>query len=221
MSEDIIKDEAKLRQGLFKALECVAAISSAAAVVNPIFGLAGALIRMVLHHMDDEDICKLKREFGSINGELDKISQQTDDILVEVRKAVLEKQYESVENNLRHQYEKFMKAMKTPSLLKEFKQSYATDLYYQNMYTLYEGVMGTSKLFGLPILDVIPEQSQHNRATMEQLSKRLIYLFYIGLIALIGYATVSDDDVEKLKEEWANNMEKVQKKIQEVLCSCN
>lgn len=226
MSEDIIKDQAKLKQGLFKALECLAAISSAAAVVNPIFGVAGALIRVVLHHVDDEDICKLKREFGSIYGELDKISRQNNDIMMQVKKTTLDRQYGSVEDNLRNQFRKFMSTVEAPherraSHLKEFKESYANDLGYQNMYTLYDGVVGKSKLFSEPILEVYLTQSRGNRATMEQLCKQLTYLFCIGLIALMGYAAVIEDDEESLTEEWAMNMEHVQEKMQQALRRCN
>ncbi|KAG7282973.1 hypothetical protein CRUP_028490 [Coryphaenoides rupestris] len=208
MSEDIIEDQAKLKQGLIKVLQCVATISSAAAVVNPIFGVAGSLIRVVLHHVDDEDIRVLKREFGSINDKLDKISQQNRGTLMHIKKATLDGQYGSVEDNLRNQFRDFMKMVEAPQERRErcldnFKESYANDYGYQNLYTLYEGVVGTAKLFSLPILDVYLRHSQGNRATMEELCKRLTYLFCIGLIAMMGYAAVIGDDEEGLMEEAA------------------
>lgn len=226
MSEDIIEDQAKLKQGLIKALECVAAISSAAAVVNPIFGVAGSLIRVVLHHVDDEDIRKLKREFGSINVALDKISQQNQTTLRHIKKATLDGQYGSVEENLRNQFRHFMLMVDAPQELRarrleNFKENYINDLGDQNLHTLYEGVMGKPKLFSLPVLEVYLKHSQHNRATMEQLCKRLTYLFCIGLIALMGNAAVIGDDEESLTEEWAEKMQHVQDKMQEALRSCN
>lgn len=225
MSEEIIEDQAKLKQGLIKVLQCVATISSAAAVVNPIFGVAGSLIRVVLHHVDDEDIRALKREFGSVNLALDQISQQNLGTLLRIQKETLDGQYGRVEENLRNQFRKFMDTVEAPERLREhrklaFEESYANDLGDQNLHTLYEGVVGKTKLFSLPILELYLKHSQGDRATMEQLCTRLTYLFCIGLIALMGYSAVIGDDVEGLSEEWAEKMEDVQEKMQEALRTC-
>ncbi|CAL8288067.1 unnamed protein product [Merluccius merluccius] len=221
MSEEIIEDQAKLKQNLIKVLQCVAAISSAAAVVNPIFGVAGSLIRVVLHHVDDEDIRALKREFGSVNLALDQISQQNRGALMHIKKETLDGQYGRVEENLRNQFRKFMAMVEAPERRKDdFEESYARDLGDQNLHTLYEGVVGKTKLFSRPILEVYRKHSHNDRATMEQLCTRLTYLFCIGLIALMGYAAVIGDDEESLIEEWAMKMKHVQEKMQEALCNC-
>ncbi|KAJ3598200.1 hypothetical protein NHX12_001711 [Muraenolepis orangiensis] len=225
MSEELIEDQAKLKQGLIKVLQCVACISSAAAVVNPIFGVAGSLIRVVLHHVDDEDIRALKREFGSVNRALDQISQQNRGTLLHVQKETLDGQYGRVEENLRSQFRKFMETVEAPERLRErrkddFEESYANDLGDQNLHTLYDGVVGKPKLFSLPVLEVYLKHSHGDRATMEKLCTRLTYLFCIGLIALMGYAAVIGDDEEGLSEEWAEKMELVQEKMQEALRRC-
>ncbi|KAF0031748.1 hypothetical protein F2P81_016303 [Scophthalmus maximus] len=223
MDEEIREDRAKLKQGLVKVLQCVATISSAAAVVNPIFGVAGSLIRVVLHHVDDEDIRTLKREFGSVNLALDQLSLQNRNTLVQIKKETLDGQYCKVEENLKNQFRKFMEMVEARPDLRErkkddFEESYATDLGDQNLHTLYDGVVGKPKLFSRPILEVYLKHSQGDRRTMERLCTRLTYLFCIGLIALMGYAAVIGDDEESLSEEWAEKMENVQEKMQEALC---
>ncbi|CAL8248874.1 unnamed protein product [Lota lota] len=225
MSEEIVEDRAKLKQGLIKVLECVACISSAAAVVNPIFGVAGSLIRVVLHQVDDEDTRALKREFGSVNKALDAISQQNRDALLHIRKETLDGQYGKVEENLRNQFRLFMAMVEAPEASRQrrkddFEEGYANDLGDQNLHTLYEGVVGKTKLFSRPVLEVYLSCSQYDRATMEKLCTRLTYLFCIGLIALMGYAAVIGDDEEGLRKEWAENMERVQEKMQEALSRC-
>ncbi|XP_030013655.1 protein rapunzel [Sphaeramia orbicularis] len=225
MSEEIVEDQAKLKQGLVKVLQCVATISSAAAVVNPIFGVAGSLIRVVLHHIDDEDIRTLKREFGSVNRALNEISQQNHNTLVQIKKETLDGQYCSVEENLRNQFRKFMEMVEARPEHRQrkkddFEESYANDLGDQNLHTLYDGVVGKPKLFSRPILEVYLKHSQGDRRTMERLCTRLTYLFCIGLIALMGYAAVIGDDEEGLSEEWAEKMEHVQEKMQEALHRC-
>ncbi|KAG9345280.1 hypothetical protein AGOR_G00210100 [Albula goreensis] len=222
---EILEDRDKLKKGMVKVLECVATISSAAAVVNPIFGLAGSLIRVVLHHVDDEDIKTLKREFGSVNKALDEISQQNRNALLQIKKETLDGQYCRVEENLRNQFRKFMEVVEARPEHKErkkddFEESYANDLGDQNLHTLYEGVMGKPKLFSKPILEVYMKHSHGDRRVMERLCTRLTYLFCIGLIALMGYAAIIGDDEEGLSEEWTEKMENVQEKMQEVLRKC-
>ncbi|XP_046888165.1 protein rapunzel-like [Hypomesus transpacificus] len=225
MSEEIVEDRAKLKQGLIKVLECVATISSAAAVVNPIFGVAGSLIRVVLHHVDDEDISRLKREFGSVNRSLDELSQQNRNTLMQIKKETLDGQYCRIEENLRHQFRKFMEMVEAQPRNSErkkedFEESYSNDMGDQNLHTLYEGVVGKPKLFSRPILEVYLKHSQGDRRTMERLCTRLTYLFCIGLIALMGYSAIIGDDEEGLTEEWSEKMEHVQGKMQEALLKC-
>ncbi|XP_076868685.1 protein rapunzel isoform X1 [Brachyhypopomus gauderio] len=224
-SEEILEDRDKLKRGLVKVLECVATISSAAAVVNPIFGVAGSLLRVVLHQVDDEDIQTLKREFGSVNRRLDEISRRNRDALLQIKKETLDGQYSRVEENLRNQFRKFMEVVEARPEHRErkkadFEESYANDLGDQNLHSLYEGVMGKPKLFSRPILEVYMIHSGRDRRVMEHLCTRLTYLFCIGLIALMGYAATIGDDEEGLSEDWAEKMENVQEKMQEVLRSC-
>ncbi|CAL9706314.1 unnamed protein product [Knipowitschia caucasica] len=225
-SEEVVEEQAKLKQGLVKVLQCVATISSAAAVVNPIFGVAGSLLRVVLHHVDDEDIRTLKREFGSVNRALERISHQSRDTLLQVQRDTLDGQYGRVEENLRNQFRKFMEMVEARPDLRErkkddFEESYANDLGDQNLHTLYDGVMGKPKLFSRPVLDVYLKHCHGDRRVMERLCTRLTYLFCIGLIALMGYAAVIGDDEEGLSEEWAERMEHVQEKMQEALRQCD
>ncbi|KAI5092431.1 protein rapunzel-like isoform X1 [Silurus meridionalis] len=222
---DILEDQDKLKRGLVRVLECVATISSAAAVVNPIFGVAGSLIRVVLHHVDDEDIQTLRREFGSVNKALESISEQNRGVLCLIQKETLDKQYSGVEVNLRNQFRMFMKVVEArpeykKSRCDEFEESYANDMGDQNLHTLYDGVMGKSKLFSRPILQVYMTYSKGDRGVMERLCTHLTYLFCIGLIALMGYAAIIGDDEEGLIEEWSKNMEDVQEKMQEALGRC-
>ncbi|XP_048881140.1 protein rapunzel-like [Brienomyrus brachyistius] len=222
---EIQEDTDKLKKGLVTVLRCVSSISSAAAVVNPIFGVAGSLIRVVLNHVDDEDINKLKREFRSVNRALDNISQQNRTALQQIRKTTLDNQYGQVEENLREQFRAFMELVEARPGIKErkkddFEECYSNNLGDQNLHTLYDGVMGKRKLFSKPILDVYLEHSQRDKQVMERLCTRLTYLFCIGLIALMGYTAIIGDDEESLSEEWGNRMMEVQKKMKEVLNTC-
>ncbi|KAM9722839.1 protein rapunzel isoform 2-T5 [Menidia menidia] len=223
--DSVEEDRAKLKQGLVKVLQCVATISSAAAVVNPIFGVAGSLIRAVLSHVDDEDVRALKREFGSVHRALDDLSRQHRDTLLRVKKETLDGQYGAVEENLKSQFRKFMEMVEAGpdqrrSRSEDFQRSFARDLGDQNLHTLFDGVVGRRRLFSRPVLEVYLRHSGGERRTMERLCTRLTYLFCIGLIALMGYAALVGDDEEGLSEEWAQRMELVQDRMQEALSRC-
>ncbi|KAA0702716.1 hypothetical protein E1301_Tti011198 [Triplophysa tibetana] len=222
---EIFDDPEKLKRGFIKVLECVATISSAAAVVNPIFGVAGSLIRVVLHHVDDEDLQILKREFRSVNRALDDISQQNRQTLQQIRKETIDKQYGQIEENIRNQFRKFMEIVEAkPGHLQrkkdDFVESYMNDNEDQNMHTLWDGVMGKRKLFSRPILEVYMKHSEGDQTVMENLCTRLAYLFCIGFIAMMGYYAFIEDDVEARNEEWEEKMKNVQEKMQEALRGC-
>ncbi|XP_018595255.1 protein rapunzel [Scleropages formosus] len=222
---DIQEDKEKLKKGVVTVLRCLSTISSAASVVNPIFGVAGSLLRVVLQQVDDEDIMKLKREFASVNRALDEISQQNRNALLQIKKDTVDGQYSHVEENLRNQFRKFMEVVEAHPSCREqkkydFEQSYANDLGDQNLHTLYDGVLGKRKLFSKPILEVYMKHSGGDRQVMERLCTRLTYLFCIGLIALMGYAAIIEDDEEGLSEEWGEKMQDVQSKMEEVLRRC-
>lgn len=225
MQEDIDEDRAKLKQGVVTALKCLSTVVSAAAVVNPIFGVAGSLIRVVLNHIDDEDIRKLKREFQSVNQRLDQLSQMNRNTLAEIKRQVTIVQLSPVEANLKNQFRMFMKIMEAKledrdKRKEDFVDSYGNDNGDQNLHTLYDSVVGKSKVFGRPVLEVYLEHSGGDRQTMENLCTQLIYLFCIGLIALMGYTAIIEDDEESLNEEWTQNMQHVQEKMEEVLHRC-
>ncbi|XP_066522847.1 protein rapunzel-like [Hoplias malabaricus] len=222
---DFLEDKNKLKTGLVKVLECVAAISSAAAVVNPIFGVAGSLIRVFLHQIDDEEIQTLKREFSSMNRALDEISQQNRSTLMQIKKETLDNQYGRVEENIRNKFRKFMEIVEAKPEQQQrkkddFVESFANDMGDQNLHTLYDGVMGKRKLFSKPILEVYMTHCHGDKKVMECLCTRLTYLFCIGLIALMGHAAIIGDDEEGLSKEWTKNMIAVQEKMKEELGKC-
>ncbi|XP_043912198.1 protein rapunzel-like [Protopterus annectens] len=220
------EDMDKIKKVVKAALQTVAAISSAASVINPLFGLAGSLIKVVLVNMDDEDVKILKQQFKTVGDDLDRISEQNRNTLLEIRKGTVDSQYFKLEENIKNQYRMYMEVVEASPAAKEckkkeFLKSYSNDNGDQNLHTLYDGVMGKSKLFSRPILEVYMQYSQKDKKVMEKLCERLNHLFYIGLIALMGFSALIQDDEEQIDEDWHERMNNVQKKMAEVLSSCN
>ena len=61
---------------------------------------------------------------------------------------------------------------------------------------------------------------QRNLRLMEELCTRLKELFCIGLIALMGHAAVTGNDVEALKTEWNRKMDAIDWKMKTMLDQC-
>ncbi|MGH0178086.1 UNVERIFIED_CONTAM: hypothetical protein FKN15_076515 [Acipenser sinensis] len=223
---DITEDKNKIKSGLIKALKCVETISSAATVINPIFGLAGSIVRIVLHNIDDEEIQTLKKEFKSIHAGLDKISRENQKTLKGIQKVTLDNQYSQIAFKIEKQFQDFKAVVEADQGSKErlkdkFAENFESCGGDSNLHTLYDGVIGKSKVFSKPILKVYMENSNGNRQVMETLCTRLTYLFCIGLIALMGYTAIIEDDEETMSEEWGKNMENVQKEMARVLSECH
>ncbi|XP_029935777.1 protein rapunzel-like [Myripristis murdjan] len=227
MSEKTPEDKSN-RQLIGKILGSGVSALSALSVIHPCFGVAGTAIRFIQQGLDDENIRTLQREFSSVNETLDQLSQQHHKTLLRIKKGTLDGQYATAEQNLRHHFRMYLDMMQGDPDLHEqkrnaFKERYSIDQGPKHLERLYEGVTGKSKVFSKPILGFYLEYSKGTdcaRCTMEELCKRLNYLFTIGLIALMGYAAINGYDEEDLREEWAEKMREVQEKMQEALKMC-
>lgn len=198
------------------ALKVVADISTAAGTFNPIFSVVGSLINVALHHVDDEDLMKnLEREFEDINQNLDKISQQNQQTLSDIKKMAVDKKYADIEKNLRNQFRSYLKIVKAkPEHLQrikdDFVQNYEEKEGTDNMNNLYDGVVGTRKLFSEPVLEVYQEISKGNENVMKGLCRHLAYLFCIGYTTMMTYYDFKGENIKYRCDEWEEKMKKLQ-----------
>ncbi|XP_077576942.1 protein rapunzel [Stigmatopora nigra] len=226
MSDHVMgNNRSKLKSGVIQALKLGACISSAAAMVNPIFGVAGALLRVVVNHVDDEDICRLRQEFGSINRSLDDIKRENERVLSAIQKETVVNQYSKLQENLKNQFRKYVELLEAPpehlqGKKEDFVASYRSDGGDTNLFSLYRGVVAHANVFSHPILEVYRTHSGGDRPSMERLCTQLTYMFWIGLVALLGFSALIEDDVEQISEDWSQNMQQVKEKMEQVLAEC-
>uniref|UniRef100_A0A672I003 Rapunzel n=1 Tax=Salarias fasciatus TaxID=181472 RepID=A0A672I003_SALFA len=173
------RDRAKLKQGLVKVLQCVASISSAAAVVNPIFGVAGSLIRVVLHHVDDEDIRTLRRgvRLGAPRAGPACRSRTATRCCRSRRRRWTASTAAWRRTSRTSSASSWMMVEARPEQRlrrkDDFEESYANDLGDQNLHTLYDGVVGKPKLFSRPVAGGVLKHCGGERRVMERLCTRL------------------------------------------------
>lgn len=123
-------DPKNVKEVVKEVLKIVANISSAAGTINPIFSVAGSLIQVVLDQVDDEDLMKkLKCEFENINQSLNKISEQNQQTLLDIRKRAAANKYTNIETCLHNQFKSYLDMVnaepeKIQSKKKAFIESY-------------------------------------------------------------------------------------------------
>ncbi|XP_067909720.1 protein rapunzel-like [Heterodontus francisci] len=215
-------NDAKIAMKVFQNRERFATVSG---VLKPIFQVAGIILKLALGERESEELTYMKEQFQAVRNQLDIISDQIKQVLWEIEKSTINNQYFPIEENLKNQFRKYMDIIKAaPEFRENEKREFLTHFDVtkgdQNLHTLFDGVMGYSAIFGKPILETAMGYDQRNRRIMEGLCCRVKELFCIGLIALVGHAAITGTDVEALKKEWNEKMNKVETKMKSMIDRC-
>ncbi|XP_067852705.1 protein rapunzel-like [Heptranchias perlo] len=215
-------NDAKIAMKVFQNRE---RFSVVAGVLKPIFQVAGIILKLALGKRESEEMKYMKEQFQMVRNQLDVISDQIKQVLWEIEKSTINNQYFPIEENLKNQFRKYMDILNAaPEYRENEKREFLTHFDVtkgdQNLHSLFDAVMGYSAIFGKPILETAMGYDQRNRRLMEGLCARLKELLCIGLIALVGHATITGTDVEALKREWNEKMAKVESKMKSMIDQC-
>nr|XP_020452944.1 uncharacterized protein LOC109958562 [Monopterus albus] len=221
-------DAEQIKKTAAKVLCCVEKVSSFASSIDPIFGIVSSLVGVARKGLMAEEGHPLEKDFQAIHSKLESISQKNQQCLRQLRVDEVNETYGKYEEYIKHQYNAFNKMVaqvkkdpdNTQRYMKAFERIYERDKSDMSLDVYYRGVMGTSSLFGRPLLKVYLEHCEGDRETMEYRCSHITYLFHMGLIALMGYTAVTEDDEDEVREKWAKRVDDIQKKMQEVLSQC-
>ncbi|XP_032896406.1 protein rapunzel-like [Amblyraja radiata] len=214
--------EARATMGLFQDR---AVFATTAGVLKGIFQVGGAILKLVLGKRESEELIYMKEQFQAVRNQLDVISDQIRQVLWEIERSTINNQYFPIEENLKNQFRKYMDILRSAPEFRdkerdEFLTHFDVTKGDQNLHTLFDAVMGFSAVFGKPILETAMSYDQRNRRLMESMCCRLKELFCIGLIALLGHAAVTGNDVEALKKEWNQKLAQVEAKMKSMVDRC-
>lgn len=190
----------------------------------PIFQIAAPIVKLALDNVESTEAEYMKEQFQKVRDKLDVVSEEITSINNEIKKSGMDQQYFGVEENLTNQFRKFMDILNAKPKFKEVKKKLFLDFFSrtgkeQNLEILYNAVMGTG-LFTEPILEIALNYEEKNRRVMEDFCARLKQLFCIGLIALMGYAGLQNEDEEELVKEWREKMREVETRMKIVVDDC-
>ncbi|KAJ3597681.1 hypothetical protein NHX12_001198 [Muraenolepis orangiensis] len=128
--------------------------------------------------------------------------------------------YGEREEGIRRQYAAYVAMAHTGSRAQEFRRTFEREKGELGLDVLYRGV-GGGLVFGRPLLEVHRELCGGSRVAMETRCAHLLTVLGMGLVALVAYTAVTEDDQEQVERKWAPRVEEVWAKMEEVLCRCS
>ncbi|XP_060756971.1 protein rapunzel-like [Neoarius graeffei] len=222
-------DKEQIKQTAAIVLGCLEKVSSFASTINPLFGIVTTLVGVVREGLVEDEANKLDKDFEQIHDKLESISKQNKKLLDHIRISEIEKNYGDLEKNIEHQYRAFKIMVdgvrkypeKGEYYRENFKKTYRKQQGRLNLNEYYRAVMEEQGPFGRPILKDYLEHCKRDREIMEARCAHLAYLFHIGLIALMAYYVVTEDDEDEFRDEWSPRVINIETKMQEALDECS
>ncbi|KAG7271166.1 hypothetical protein CRUP_025481 [Coryphaenoides rupestris] len=221
-------DPSQVKKTVVKLLLCVEKVASFGSSIDPLFGIVSSLVGMVRKGLDDESN-PMDRDFQALHSQMETISEKNHQCLRQIQINEVNETFGKYEEFIKHQYTAFgdmvARVKKDPDAaarhMDNFKRIYERDKSDMSLNIYYRGVMGTGSVFGRPLLLVYLDHCNRDRNIMEHRCSHLRLLFHMGLIALMAYTAVMEDDEEEEAQKWAKRVQEVQKKMEDVLSQCH
>lgn len=217
-----------MKQTAAMVLGCLEKVSSFAESFNPLFGIVTSLVGVVRKGLVEDEANILDKNFQEIHEKLESISVQNKQLLDQIHLSEINKNYGDMEKNIEEQYRALKNMVdrirKDPEKdeyhRKQFKNIFRKQKGRMNLNAYYDAIMEDHGPFGRPLLKDYLEHCDRDKKIMEAKCAHLTYIFHIGLMALMAYYVVIDDDVDEFREEWGQKVIDIQTKMQEVLDDC-
>ncbi|XP_058475751.1 rapunzel 2 [Solea solea] len=221
-------DAAKIKKTAAKVLCCVEKVSGFASSFDPIFGIVSSLVGLARKGLVEEEGHPLDKDFQAIHSKLESISKNNLQCLRKIRIDEVNETYGMYEEYIKHQYTAFNNMVaqvkkdpaNTQRYMEIFEKIYEKDKSDMSLDIYYRGVMGTNLLFGRPLLKVYLDNCEGDLKIMEHRCSHIAHLFHMGLIALMAYYAVTEDDEDEVRDKWTKRVADIQQKMQDVLSQC-
>lgn len=222
-------DKEQIKHTAVIVLGCLETVSSFASSFNPLFGIITTLVGAARKGLLPDEAHKLDKDFQQIHDKLKSISEQNKQLLDQIHNFEVSIIYGDLEKNIENQYRAFKNMVdrirrdpeKGEQYREAFKKIYRKQKGRLNLNEYYAAVMEDQGPFGRPLLRYYLEHCNKNRKIMEAKCAHLSCLFHIGLIALMAYYVVTEDDEDEFWEEWGQKVLDIQTKMQDILDECS
>ena len=169
----------------------------------------------------DKDLCAIQTKLNSIY----MVNQQT---LKQIHLDEVNETCSKYAEHINHQYNALNSMMEqvkkdpecSQDYMKDFQILYEGDKSEMSLNVFYSGVVGKTTFASRPLLEVYFEHCNGNRSIMKSKCFFLANLFHTGMITLMAYTIITEDDEDHVMERWLPRVAEIQAKIEEVLERC-
>ncbi|RVE63220.1 hypothetical protein OJAV_G00165810 [Oryzias javanicus] len=192
-------------------------LASSVGDIFPFCEVAGAVVQLGLDKVQSPEVIYVKEQFVTMQDKMDHLSRQQENIECEMRKADLDTDLFSAEENIRHQFRKYVDFLEAREQFREVKKKLFLDHFSKsggekNLWTLYNETKR--------ILEVVERYVERSRRPLEDFCVRLKELLCLGLFALMGHCALTQRSREEKIQEWRPRMEEIESQMKSAVESC-
>ncbi|KAK6326277.1 hypothetical protein J4Q44_G00019220 [Coregonus suidteri] len=225
VAEWLVQNRGKIEKGVEIMGQASAVLAATVGQLHPVLEAVFVASAEILSNPEGQDARYLTEQFSMVNQKLEGIQAEIDQIALELQKTSLNKQNFDREAQMLSQYEKFQDFVNAKPKFKEKKmekflshyENTDTDL---NLDALYNAVTGDNTS-GDPMLETVVSTEQRSRRAVEDFCARLKKLFVVGIIAVMGYASLKEGVVgDEMVKKWQERMEDVENRMKAAVDDC-
>ncbi|XP_045075158.1 uncharacterized protein LOC123488315 [Coregonus clupeaformis] len=225
VAEWIVQNKDKIEKAVEIMGQASAVLAATVGQLHPILEAVFVASSEILSNPEGQDVGYLTKQFSIVNQKLEGIQAESEQIALEQQKTSLNKQNFDHEAQMLSQYEKFQdfvnakpkfKNKKMEKFLSHYKITDA-DL---NLDALYNDVTGDNTS-GRPTLEIVLDTEQRSRRAVEDFCARLKKLIVVGIIAVMGYASLKEGVVgDEMVKKWQECMKDVENRMKAAVDDC-
>lgn len=221
----LVQNRDKIEKGVEIMGQASEVLAATVGQLHPVLEAVFVASAELLSNPDSKEARYMARQFENVNQQLEGIQDTIDQIALELQRTSMNKQNFDREAQMLSQYEKFQDFVNAKSKFKEKKMEKFISHYENtegdlNLDALYNAVTG-SNTSGDPMLETVVATEQRSRRAVEDFCARLKKLFVVGIIAVMGYASLKEGAVgEEIVKKWQERMEDVEKRMKAAVDEC-
>lgn len=225
VEEWVLENRDKIEKGVEIMGQGCEILASTVGQFHPILEAVFVASAEILSNPEGKEARYLTEQFEKVNQKLEGIQDEIGKIALELQRCSLNKQNFDREAQIISQYEKFQDFINAKPKFKEKKKEKFLSHFENtdrdvNLDALYNAVTGENTS-GDPMLETVVTTEERSRRAVEEFCARLKKLFVMGIIAVMGHASLKDGVIgEEMVKKWQDRMEDVEKRMKAAVDDC-
>ncbi|XP_043917891.1 uncharacterized protein LOC122793759 [Protopterus annectens] len=215
------QEQEEIKQIIATGLDFLASVCTVASGINPLFEIAGKLLRMGSNVLKGDEMKEMENKFKAIDSNLQNVSQIVSELCSVIQEGEAKAMLSRIEGQIKRQFRALVEVVECKKKIEHFHSECFSTNTYKNIDDLYCSVMGEETLFGQSILSIYKDKYKSDKNSMKELCDHLKYLFVIGIITYLEYVESKSGGDPEPREEWKAKVNKVWKRMEEAIEECN